>query len=187
MSWSRTFAGRRRILALVLGAGILAGTLGGCGYRPLYASGARGGVADDLAMIKIALIPNRTGQQLRNILLDRMNPRGEPAQPLYKLEVAILPSRQELGVRKDDTSTRANFILVGRYRLLDAGNGRILFEAEGRRVASFNISDDEFSTISAAAAARRRVARELAEEIVVRIAVYLNRRRAAKPRNSPAK
>ncbi len=187
MSWSRTFASRRRVLALALGAGVLVSALGGCGYRPLYASGAQGNVAGDLAAVKIGLIANRTGQQLRNILLDRMNPRGEPTQPLYKLEVAILPSRQELGVRRDDTSTRANYILVGRYRLLDAGNGRILFEAESRRVASFNISDDDFSTISAAAAARRRVARELADEIVVRIAVYLNRRRAAKPQTSTAK
>lgn len=187
MSWSRTLARRRRVLALCLGAGILAGVLGGCGYRPLYGGGAQGGVVGDLAAVKIGLIPNRTGQYLRNILLDRMNPRGEPLQPLYKLEVAILPSRQELGVRKDDTSTRANFIVVSRYRLLDAGNGRILFEAEGRRVASFNISDDDFSTISAAAGARRRVARELADEIVVRIAVYLKRRRTAKSRSSPAK
>jgi LPS-assembly lipoprotein len=187
MSWSRTAVDRRRVLTLGLGAGVLLGVLGGCGYRPLYASSARGGVAGDMAAVKIGLIPNRTGQQVRDILLDRMNPRGEPSQPLYRLDVAILPSRQELGVRKDDTSTRANFILDGKYRLLDASNGRILFEAESRRIASYNISDDDFSTISAAAAARRRVAREMADEIVSRIAIYLNRRRSAKPQTSSAK
>lgn len=184
MSWSEKFTGRRRVLALCLGASVLLGVLGGCGYRPLYASGARGSVADDLAAIKIGLIPNRTGQQLRNILLDRMNPAGEPGQPRYKLEIAILPSKQELGVRRDDTSSRANFILDGKYRLLDASNGRILFEANSRRVASYNISDDDFSTISAAAAARRRVAVELADEIIIRVSIYLNRRRRAKPQTS---
>ncbi|MHA1536464.1 MAG: LPS assembly lipoprotein LptE [Alphaproteobacteria bacterium] len=184
MSWSRNIANRRRALALCLSAGVLLGLLGGCGYRPLYASGGDSGVADELAAVKIGLIPNRTGQQLRNILLDRMNPRGEPSQPLYRLVVAVLPSRQELGVRKDDTSTRANFILQGKYRLLDAKNGRILFEADSRRVASYNISDDDFSTISAAEAARGRVASEMADEIVTRIAVYLNRRRAAKAKAS---
>ncbi len=184
MSWFRTNINRRRVAALCLGAGVLISVLGGCGYRPLYASGAGGGVASELAAIKIGLIPNRTGQQLRNILLDRMNPRGEPSQPRYKLDIAILPSRQELGVRKDDTSSRANFILDGKYRLLDASNGRTLFESATRRVASYNISDDDFSTISAAAAARRRVARELADEIVIRVSVYLNRRRAPKPQKS---
>lgn len=184
MWWSRTLASRRRVLALCLGAGVLASALGGCGYRPLYASGARGGVAGDLAAVKIGLIPNRTGQQLRNFLLDRMNPRGEPGQPLYKLEIAIIPSRQELGVRRDDTSSRANFILDGKYRLLDANNGRTLFDAESQRVASYNISDDDFSTISAAAAARRRVARELADEIVIRVSIYFNRRRAVKPQST---
>lgn len=187
MSWSRKVVNRRRALTLCLGAGVLISTLGGCGYRPLYASGAGGDIGGGLAAVKIGLIPNRTGQQLRNILLDRLNPRGEPSQPLYKLEIAILPSRQELGVRRDDTSSRANLILDGEYRLLDANNGRVLFEAKSRRVASYNISDDDFSTISAAAAARRRVAQELADEIVVRIAVYLNRRRAAKPQTSSAK
>ena len=187
MSWSRKRATRRQLLALCLGVSVLAGALGGCGYRPLYASGEKGSVGGDLAAVKIGLIPNRTGQQLRNILLDRMNPHGEPSLPLYKLEIAIVPSREELGVRKDDTSTRANFILIGKYRLMDANNGRTLFEAEGRRVASFNISDDEFSTLNAAAAARRRVAQELADEIVVRVAVYLNRRRAGKQKTSSAK
>ncbi len=187
MSWSRQGIDRRRVLTLGLGAGVLMGVLGGCGYRPLYAGGARGGVAGDLAAVKIGLIPNRTGQQLRNILLDRMNPLGEPSQPLYRLDIAILPRREELGVRRDDTSSRANFILDGKYRLLDISNGRILFEANSRRIASYNISDDNFSTISAAAAARRRVAQELADEIVARIATFLNRRRTAKPQTSSAK
>ena len=65
MSWSRIIVNRRRLLALCLGAGVLINVLGACGYRPLYASGARGGVASDLAAVKIGLIPNRAGRQLR--------------------------------------------------------------------------------------------------------------------------
>ena len=153
--------------------------LAACGYQPLYAKRGAHDVRAEAQSVKITLINDRKGQRLRNGLLDRLNPRGEPANPKYVLDVRLREVRQDIAVRKDETSTRANFILTAQYQLRDSTNGRIVFAASSRQVASFNVSDEQFSTISSANAARRRAVDTLAEEISTRVAVYLNRRLAA--------
>jgi LPS-assembly lipoprotein len=171
---------RFRAVALIA-LSLAAFGLAGCGYRPLYGSGPGGsGVDSELAKVRVGLIADRAGHRLRNHLLDRMNPRGEPALPAYSLNVTLVESRVDLGVRRDETRTRANLILTATFQLRDLSSNRILFAASARRVASFNISDAEFSTISAESAARRRSAEGLANEITQRVAIHLNRKRSAK-------
>ena len=164
----------------VVGLMLAALGLAGCGYRPLYGSNSGGtGVSNELAKVRIGLISDRAGHRLRNHLLDRMNPRGEPGAAAYTLTVSLVETRVDLGVRRDETRTRANLILTATFELRDLSNQRILFSAIARRVASFNISDAEFSTISAESAARRRSVEGLADEITQRVAIYLNRKRTA--------
>jgi LPS-assembly lipoprotein len=172
--------GRRRCLALVAIA--CAGlSLAACGYRPLYGRAAAGGqVSNELSKVRIGLIANRAGHRLRNQLLDRMNPRGEPVSPAYALNVRLVETRVDLGVRRDETRTRANLTLTAEFQLVDLSNNRLLFKAGARRVASFNIRDADFATISAESAARRRTVEGLADEITQRVAIYLNRKSTAK-------
>jgi LPS-assembly lipoprotein len=171
---------RYRALALT-GLACTALGLAGCGYRPLYGRSSQGApISSELAKVRISLIANRAGHRLRNHLLDRMNPRGEPDVPAYSLKVNLTETRVDLGVRRDETRTRANLILTANFYLRDLKSNRVLFSAGAQRVASFNISNAEFSTISAENAARRRSVEGLADEITQRVAVYLNRRRAEK-------
>ena len=158
--------------------------LSACGYQPLYAKRGARDVHAETQSVKIALVADRKGQRLRNNLLDRLNPRGEPANPKYVLDVSLTETRQDIAVRKDETSTRANFILTAQYLLRDSTNGRVVFAATSRQIASFNVSDEQFSTISSANAARKRAVNTLADEIATRVAVYLNRRMAAKSKGS---
>ena len=172
---------RRRVLALI-GLSVAALSLASCGYRPLYGSASDGVQgSSELAKVRVGLIANRAGQRLRNHLLDRMNPRGEPSAPTYALNVDLEESRVDLGVRRDATRTRANLILTAKFQLRDITNSRIVFSAGASRVASFNIRDAEFSTISAESAARRRTVEGLADEITHRVAIFLNRKHAKKP------
>lgn len=169
---------RRRVLALV-GFSLAILSLAGCGYRPLYGSSPENTqVSSELAKVRIGLIANRAGHRLRNHLLDRMNPGGEPSAPSYALSVNLDETRVDLGVRRDETRTRANLILTATFQLRDTANSRILFKATARRVASFNIRDAEFATISAESAARRRTVEGLSDEITRRVAIFLNRKRA---------
>ncbi|HUT50809.1 MAG TPA: LPS assembly lipoprotein LptE [Alphaproteobacteria bacterium] len=171
---------RRRVLALI-GLSLATLSLAGCGYRPLHGDSPENTqVSSELAQVRIGLITNRAGHRLRNHLLDRMNPRGEPSAPSYELSVNLDETRVDLGVRRDETRTRANLTLTATFQLRDMVNSRILFNATARRVASFNIRDAEFSTISAESAARRRTVEGLGDEITQRVAIFLNRKRTKK-------
>ena len=148
--------------------------LGGCGFQPLYGQRDRGSVAAELAAVKIKLIENRVGQQLRNFLLDRLNPQGKPATAIYDLIIELAESREDLGIRKDETATRANLTLRAEYVLESAATGEILVEGFSRSVTSYDLVDSDFATLSAEADARKRAVRQISEDIKIRLGIYFS-------------
>lgn len=105
------------IACLILGL-----SLSACGFQPLYgdrASGVSMETAVEISKIKIQIIPDRQGQILRNLLLERINPRGQPQNPEYQLSAQISSSVEGLGVGIDEEFQRAqlsvyvNFTLSG--------------------------------------------------------------------------
>ena len=149
--------------------------LAACDFQPLYGRGGEGNVDTSarLAAVGIDFIADRPGQLLRNELLDRITPRGAPADPRYRLTVTLSESRQNLAVRRDATATRARLTLSAAFRLLDTNNGLELLSGSTRSINSYNISSSDFGTISAEADARRRGAQDLAEDITARVAIFL--------------
>lgn len=161
-----------------LAAALLAlGMLASCGFEPLYARHESGSTVADMAATKIDRIEDRVGQQLRNFLLDRLNPRGRPAKNLYTLSVKLTEIRQDLAIRKDETATRANLIMSATYDLVEIESGDRLLHAISTVTTSFNIVKSDFGTISAENDARRRGVREISDEVRHRLAVYFNGRR----------
>ncbi len=177
MSWSRRRRRRaaRRLgaAALLLGAGLV---LSGCGFQPLYAPSAPQAASpiDRMAAIRIAPMPDRIGQQMHNLLRDRLNPRGQPGDPAYRLDVRLSESRRELGIRKDETATRANLILSARFTLREIDSKRVLLQETARSVNSYNILTSQFATAFSEADARERALRELSESIRTRLAIYFS-------------
>lgn len=166
MSWSR-----REFLAA---ASTLA--LSGCGFRPLYGErGVNANVVPDLASTYIEEIPGRLGQQVRNNLLDRLNPKGLPDSPRYRLKVNLAIAREGLAITASDSVTRVNLTLSANFRLADAGDSSNLFQGRTRSIASFNLVQSDFANISAERDALARAAREVAEEIRTQLAVYFSR------------
>ena len=92
----------------------------GCGFQPIYgdrASGVSTQTAVRLANIKIQTIPDRQGQILRNLLLERLNPRGEPSNPQYFLKTSISYSTSGLGTNIDDETSRARLTATANFTL----------------------------------------------------------------------
>jgi len=179
MSWSRQISGGPTRSVAAVGLVALA-LLTACGYQPLYGTSPGGAASADLASVRVARIANRPGQRLRNVLIDRMNPRGQPARPRYTLNVVLSEQRVELGIQKDATSTRANLVLTASYSLRDVKSSRVVFRASTQRVASFDISTNDFSTIVAESAARRRAIVVLGNDITIRVAIFLRRRQGTR-------
>lgn len=168
MSWRRSGAAAILSLAALTGA---------CGYQPIYgtAPGIAGEtVAAELAQIRIAVIPNRTGQILRNYLIRSLNPDGRPDRPLYTLNVRVSEVEEDLGIRKDDTATRANLVVSANFRLVDR-DGQPVTSGTVQTITSYNLLLDQFATLSAERDARDRALRQISEDIRTRLALHFNR------------
>ena len=165
MLWSKS-------LAVIAVATLLAG----CGFRPLYGTiGEDLPVTTQLAQIHIAAIPDRTGQKLRNFLLDRINPGGQPRLPLYYLKVKINVTRTDLGIERDETATRALLVLTANYQLFNRTKTIVLVKGSTQSTNSFNIVVSDFATLSAETDATDRASREISDDIKTRLALYFQR------------
>ena len=182
MSWSDADTGlsRRRLLA-GLGAGLgIAALLSGCGYQPLYGTGGYGtGVSGELAAVSVDVIADRRGQILRRLLIERINPRGRPADPTWRLETQLSEVIDDIGITETDVATRANIAMTARYRLVDLGDGGVALSDRTSTVTSFNILNDEYATEVSRDQARETALRQIAEDITLRLAVFLHDRTAS--------
>lgn len=182
MSWSRRLRTVAALaLALALGAPAL-GTLGGCGLEPVYGKASRVR-HPELAAIEVGSIPSRTGQELRNHLIEGLGSGRRTA--LYRLDVVLSESRTELAVQADDKVTRFNLGLIASLSLVDLKTGKPLYSTATRSVSSYNIVDSEFATVASEKNARSRAAEDLAFSIRDLLIVYFSREPEAEPAAPP--
>jgi len=164
-------ARRRCLLAATLLTAAL--TISGCGFEPLH--GQRSGASSAaLSAIDVQLIADRSGQMLRNELLQQMQPRGQ-TPTRYSLAVTLTESLSNLGIRKDEVATRANLTLSASFTITELGGAKRVFSGSARSVNSYNILTSDFATLSAREDARRRGINQLALEIRERLSVWLIR------------
>lgn len=147
--------------------------LGGCTLRPLYAGGGTGQVAQSLKSVNVAPIGGRAGWLVRTALEDRLG-NGE-SDPLYRLEVELDDQITGFGIRRDDAVTRERRTLRARYRLVDASAGTVLLDATAGSDAGIDVVSSEYATVVAEQTALERLSKELADQIVARIALYASR------------
>ena len=151
--------------------------LSACGFEPLYATRDGRSAAGDLAEIRINAIPDRVGQQLRNELLDRLTPRGPAPRQLYALDIKVSESRSELDLRRDTTSTFAKLDLTADFRLIEIATGKVVLSGQSKFASSYNLLRQTFANISAAEDARARGAREISDDLRLRLADFMATRK----------
>ena len=158
--------------------------LSACGFRPLYAPTAddESPVAD-LAAVAVERIDDRPGQELRNQLVDLLNPGRLQVPMRYRLDIRLEEELNELAVERSGFATRANLRVEASYALYAAGGTTPLVRNQSRVVSSYNIGDARFSTLTADEAARSRALRQIAYDIRARLATYFA---AAPPPDQPA-
>lgn len=168
---------RRALLPLLPALLVAAGSLGGCGFEPLYGNRGGGGAAarPEMALIAIPPIPDRAGQLLRNALRDRLTPTGLPDRPRWRLDVSLKETTTDLVILRDATATFAKFVGVAKWVLVDLSSDSPAARGQVTRRASYSISSSEFASLQAEEDARRRVVTEIAEDIRLRLGLYFNR------------
>lgn len=155
---------------------VLTAALSGCGFTPLY--GKRGvssapEVVDAMATVSIRPLPDRQGQKLRQVLREGLQPTGL-TRVVYDLDVSFGQRIEELGIRPDATSSRANLVMVASFSLYEKGER--VYGDRVQSLVSYNILDDQYATVASQADAESRGIRQIGEEIKTRLAVYFRNR-----------
>lgn len=174
----------RRALLL----GLLA--LPGCGFRPLYGpqglrpagdAAAEPALLREMAAVRVARIPERSGQLLRRHLQGHLEDRAPGTPARYELQAALSARGEVMGFRRDGSVTRVRTIATVDWVLVEAGPPpAVIGRGQARTLDAHNIPDLQFF---AADAARldldRRVIAELGDQVVLAVAAALRRRLAA--------
>ena len=173
--------GRRRLLALLPSALL---PLAGCGFHAVYGRTATGaGASADLAAIRVALLPDRSGQLLREALQERLERGGLGVAYRYDLRVAFALADQGIAIQRDTSVTRERLVGTADFTLIGNDPARpTLFGGTSRSVDGFDIVNQEFFNADLQReSVTRRIAEALADQISLQLAAYFRRRSLSRP------
>lgn len=165
-------------LALRIAAVVVVSGLPGCGFLPVYApaTDGRGASAETgMAQTTVALIPERSGQMLRQALQARFDRGSGGVAQRYELSVNGLSiSGEPLAIQRDNTTSRVRVVGVAPWALTSLGPvRRTVASGQARVVDGYNVINQQyFASDLDSEAAQRRVIEALAEQITLRMAIY---------------
>jgi LPS-assembly lipoprotein len=162
-----------RALMALSAAGAL--SLSGCGFKPLYgvnSASHQPAVAQQFSAIEIPTLPDRTGQQMRNLLIDSLHPSGAATDYAYRLNVTIAESVLNLGLQQNSTSTRGQVRVTVKYSLVDEKTGKTLLVETLRTSTGYNILINQFSSVLSQDDAEAQGLQQIANDMTQHIALY---------------
>ncbi|MBU6475049.1 MAG: hypothetical protein KGL10_07275 [Alphaproteobacteria bacterium] len=186
-SWFRAF--------IVLFCIAAVSNLAACGFEPMYGDHGAAARAADAALPDIAIgsIPERDGQYLRNILMDRLYTHGRPDGAPYELRFSRLDKNIiDLGIEKTGTATRAQIGMTTQMQLVDVASGKVLLTRTLHTVGAYNLQDDQLATLMSQQNITESILQEMRDDAVTQLGLYFRRQAAAaaqakKPAAAPAK
>jgi LPS-assembly lipoprotein len=164
----------------VLWSALLLAPLAGCGFAPVYAplAGGKGSPASQLGQVYVGVIPDRSGQELRQDLQVRLEGAGATGTRLYTLKVTYALTSEGIGI---DPDTDVTFI-----RLHGGATWQLLGITPGTKAlaSGYATVEDGYSIVVNQYffeslendEVERRMAETLADQIVVRLAAYFRNR-----------
>lgn len=178
MSWSDVLRRGFRGASLATALSVAGLALSGCGLHPLYGNqGSSRAVGAELQQVAIDLIPERNGQVLRNLLMDKFYFDGRPAKPDYRLAIQLSSTEENLGIRPDATATRSRVRINADVQLLSAQTGEVLFRTNARSIISYDILQAQYATLVGQQDAFQRGLTQLSDDIRTRLAIHFEQQR----------
>jgi LPS-assembly lipoprotein len=154
---------------------LLALLLTGCGLHPLYSGGGSGQVAQTLRSVSLGPVAGRAGWLVRTALEDRLQGGQGGAPARYRLDIVLDDDITGFGIRSDDAVTRERRTLRARYQLVELGKGTVVLDATAGSDVGIDVVSSEYATVAAERTALERLSREVADQIVTRVALYASR------------
>ena len=141
-----------------------------CGYEPIYSKNVSSN--KELLSISVKNIKDRSGQILRNSLLNQLNPEKERVIIKYKLTVEISESRANLAYRRDMSATRADLTITANYLLTEIKSGEIIFEQETKSISSFDVVESVYANLIAEKDAREKNLQVISDDIFTNLVIF---------------
>ena len=146
--------------------------LAGCSnYRPLYGAGGDGkGVAVALSGIAVEEQKERAGQIVRNNLISSFGGGGST----FILRLKPVEKSQRLSTLSGQKVERYRYNLKVGYELADGKSGQAIITGSSFSNVSYDTVEQPIADLRAAENARERAAREVAEDIRLRLAAHFS-------------
>jgi LPS-assembly lipoprotein len=151
-------------------AGALALGLAGCGFEPMYDQGAPAQAM--LGRIAVGPVEGAPAFEMRERLTERLG-AGEGADLILDVDLDL--RREGVALTQQNVTTRFNIIGTADFALRPAAGGPAVVTGQVRNITGYSAPDSAtasaFASLSAERDAESRVARTLADQIVLRLAL----------------
>ncbi|MEQ1708412.1 MAG: hypothetical protein ABL864_08780 [Terricaulis sp.] len=144
-----------------------------CGFQPMYAP-TGGGSA--IGPVQVAQIDGKAGHVLKTEL-DRILAVENNGAPPMILEITLLETVSQLGLRLDESATRAEMRLTANYVLTPPAGGRAI-RGSVFTVVNYDIPTAAFGEITAQDDARERAAETMAQRFRAELALRMAQMRS---------
>jgi LPS-assembly lipoprotein len=144
--------------------------LSACSYRPLYGSGGDGkGVAVALSGIAVDEQKSRAGQIVRNNLISAFGAQGSSR---FVLRLTPEEKSQQVSSVATQKLARYRYNLKVKFELADSTTGETVASGASFSNVSYDTVEQPIADLRAAENARERAAREVAEDVRLRLAAH---------------
>ena len=144
--------------------------LAACGFQPMYAPGAG---ANAIGPVQVTEIEGKARHVLRTELTRILAPENDGSPPMT-LEISLIEQIAQLGLRVDESATRAELRLTANSILTPAEPSGRVMRGSVTTVVNYDIPTAAFGEIAAQDDARERAAETMAQrfraELALRIA-----------------
>jgi LPS-assembly lipoprotein len=140
-----------------------------CGFQPMYAP-AGGGQA--IGPVQVAQIDGKAGHVLKTELDRILSVENSGAAPAL-LEITLSEQVTPLGIRVDESATRAELRLIANYVLTPAAPGAQVMRGSVFAVVNYDIPTAAFGEIAAQDDARERAAETMAQRFRAELALRM--------------
>lgn len=165
-------------LLRLIAAGLLAATVGGCVFQPMYAQtplfGSGPSLRDALRDVEVASIQGRIGNELRNDLIYELT-GGEGNQVQAPFRLTLVANVSSFSPVIDTESGRPVSEMVSfdvTYKLHDVVRDRTVLTEQALARVSIDRSQQRFANVRAVRDAENRAAKVVAEQIRSRLASF---------------
>ena len=149
--------------------------LAACGFQPMYAP-AGGGQA--IGPVQVSQIDGKAGHVLKRELDRILAVENGGAAPMI-LEITLAEQVTPLGIRVDESATRAELRLVANYVLTPPPNRGQVMRGSVFTVVNYDIPTAAFGEIAAQDDARERAAETMAQRFRAELALRVAQAREA--------